>query len=1147
MLPYSQGDKNNNNVDDAEVIVAASPTSASPPIDSLESFVRDNSIMNQRVIFQTGGRKRRLSEVERQRAEWRWKRAFLGTFQTRGMSERRYVSEKIKTQNSTPNQPSTSRGSSAPEIAKAASFHPHYTLDRDDKVSASLKQMLHDPGKRDLDMQFIQAEEEEAVSTGVNDLQNIVQSAGSIDPFKVAGTYLFDTMHDLSVDHKVHEPFLTLHRRLNLPLARLFIFAVALLHCMVIFMECPPSVEWNTATAHAVQYKTRASVAAAISVLCIAIKLAHICLRLATKTKRLLFYKWDILLLLSLAVLAFEVVIAISKSENIICRVESVRMLRVLFIIDASTNVKSMVRNIIASVKNLRDAIGVTALILFFFLMGAILLFPTGTNEALVSFPSFHASFMSLLYLLLGSVNFPDVMLPGLIDGGHLTTFFFSMFVFAAVILSMNLFLAVVYETFKSNMQDEKAEMYRRRRESLFYCFKILDHSAIGRIDKASFLSALKQVKDMSHHDDLELDYLWGLVAETQQDDTIGPLEFFSLGDLLICDFEGDARKAAERQQFGYANAKSAFAWCVASPWDYYHFGGLRNIADWCLRKPKSNAKESDERKRRAKQFYAHRKDVERRAGISCWRAPIHRFFYGGIFPELRPVLIHPWFMSLIFWTIMASTINTVLLANMSFQQNNPEYDQVHVVEKLENIGYVEGLFVYVFCAEFTITMIAVGFYGYWKTAEYAFDGIIVLTTVAARIIEHIVTNNKTGGNTDDYAAAADVAILVRVLRLFRALRVFRILDNLKNLRKIFMTFGKFIPIFPRFFALFFIIFYLYGQVGISLFAGKLTDFEGTPMLKNTTYYTTGFYDTNNTFVRTYAAKINFNSVENAWVSCFMLLMLNNWNILADAGFVALDPENENPWNRYAVALYFLSFIFFAVLIGMNLVIATYLEIYAAHWDEKTYEEAEDKRIRRRISSQIQRKQHMRRKSSSEMVSKKKVKVKKWCARRHCDTEVTAFFGFAGRPCAVCFQSFCKKCCQYALEPRMCENKFATVWMTYQPILVCKDCHYDMLKEHNNKDLAGSSLFGPSFILKKDSPRNSRMGKESQPKNTVELIRMLADKKDRISVILNKDLMEQARERETRRFVRQVRRRSSTDDSSPRTSSPVISSNHEKV
>jgi len=145
-----------------------------------------------------------------------------------------------------------------------------------------------------------------------------------------------------------------------------------------------------------------------------------------------------------------------------------------------------------------------------------------------------------------------------------------------------------------------------------------------------------------------------------------------------------------------------------------------------------------------------------------------------------------------------------------------------------------------------------------------------------------------------------EAAVIVRVLRL----SVY--LDEIKTFRIIIETLKSLFTPFLSMASVMFSIFYIYAFFGMMFFGGKV-DFENEAIRNNDA--TPDIWALN-----------NFNDFPNSYLVLFELTIVNNWMVTAEM--------YEEVIGTKWVLIYFVSFYFIGVLVGMNILVCFAIDIY---------------------------------------------------------------------------------------------------------------------------------------------------------------------------------------------------------------------------
>lgn len=153
----------------------------------------------------------------------------------------------------------------------------------------------------------------------------------------------------------------------------------------------------------------------------------------------------------------------------------------------------------------------------------------------------------------------------------------------------------------------------------------------------------------------------------------------------------------------------------------------------------------------------------------------------------------------------------------------------------------------------------------------------------------------------------------VRIFRIFRVLRVARLLRGLKSMMNIIAVIQRSISSFIYLALLLFLFIFIFALLGMQVFGGEFPDVAGTN-------------------------RYNFDNFNNAFVTSFILLSVENWNTVLFYGF-------GSTVNPFLTSIYFISCIFIGNFMLLNLFLAILLDSFTAV-EEEDHETAEKKAAR---------------------------------------------------------------------------------------------------------------------------------------------------------------------------------------------------------
>jgi len=197
------------------------------------------------------------------------------------------------------------------------------------------------------------------------------------------------------------------------------------------------------------------------------------------------------------------------------------------------------------------------------------------------------------------------------------------------------------------------------------------------------------------------------------------------------------------------------------------------------------------------------------------------------------------------------------------------------------------------------LKLLALGWREYTRSLKNWLDAVVTLATFVVVIVVYVPNTVSD-------------ARFIRLTLLLRLLRLLRVLDNFSIVRFVSSTFLATLPEARKLGHMMFIVLYFFSVLGLELFGGKINTDPAQPelaLLANTTFAASDYYP------------MNFNDLASGFVTCFALLIVNNWYVLCD-GFVAV----TSPWAR----LYFVAFYAVGPLVCLNVVVAFCVEAFLA-------------------------------------------------------------------------------------------------------------------------------------------------------------------------------------------------------------------------
>ena len=103
-----------------------------------------------------------------------------------------------------------------------------------------------------------------------------------------------------------------------------------------------------------------------------------------------------------------------------------------------------------------------------------------GTTEGDVVLPTLHHRVINLLYLTLGAVNYPDVMLPSYIEQGSYYMIYFASFAVLYLFVFLSITFAVLYKFYTAAVDASREARQKALGDRLAIVYSIMDADESG-------------------------------------------------------------------------------------------------------------------------------------------------------------------------------------------------------------------------------------------------------------------------------------------------------------------------------------------------------------------------------------------------------------------------------------------------------------------------------------------------------------------------------------------------------------------------------------------------------------------------------------------------------------------------------------------
>jgi len=152
----------------------------------------------------------------------------------------------------------------------------------------------------------------------------------------------------------------------------------------------------------------------------------------------------------------------------------------------------------------------------------------------------------------------------------------------------------------------------------------------------------------------------------------------------------------------------------------------------------------------------------------------------------------------------------------------------------------------------------------------------------------------------------SQTALFSRVMTLSRMARSLRLFRYIVALRHLYTLLTRLLPTYLQLVTLLFLVSYIFATVGVQAFGGRI--WEGNDALKDSDFEKGQYW------------ALNFNDFASALMTLFVVMVVNNWYIIADGYYRVTG-------TKWACA-YFVIFFVIANLIVLDILVAMILECY---------------------------------------------------------------------------------------------------------------------------------------------------------------------------------------------------------------------------
>lgn len=270
----------------------------------------------------------------------------------------------------------------------------------------------------------------------------------------------------------------------------------------------------------------------------------------------------------------------------------------------------------------------------------------------------------------------------------------------------------------------------------------------------------------------------------------------------------------------------------------------------------------------------------------------------------------HSWFDHVVLTMVIVSSIFLAI--------ESPDVTDPYALSIFQNINY---FFLAFFAAEVLLKTFALGWLMYLCDMWNVFDLVVVVLMLA------------------DLTLASDLGY-VRVFRTTRVLRALKIMNKIDEIKHFIASLLDSWPELVSIGLGFTVFIFLWGVIGISLFAGKTRFCSGAATAGydrcfGVSQHPQNYFLVPNAWIlgggvdSPYQWSGSFDDIQSSVMALFEVSTLNNWGVIRAACVDATEKLSPPDFEHYPwYSLYFIAFVFIAVFYLLNIVISTLVNTY---------------------------------------------------------------------------------------------------------------------------------------------------------------------------------------------------------------------------
>ncbi|KHG26811.1 Two pore calcium channel 1 -like protein [Gossypium arboreum] len=398
------------------------------------------------------------------------------------------------------------------------------------------------------------------------------------------------------------------------------------------------------------------------------------------------------------------------------------------------------------------------------------------TQQGKLVFTSYGTTLYQMFVLFTTSNN-PDVWIPAY-KASRWYCLFFVLFVLIGVYFVTNLILAVVYDSFKSELAKQVSEMDRNRRSILCKAFNLIDDYNVGFLNKEQCIHLFE-----------ELNKYRSLPKITREEFELIFDELDDSHDFKVVHLEG----------------KEPDIWLMANK-DNIWIGKCKLVgASKDLEGPAINLDEFT--------------DLCNAIGLRFQKEDVPSLFerfqiYRSPFSEnLKAFVRGPKFGYIISFILILNLFAVIIETTLDIANNSGQ-------KVWQEVEFVFG---WIYVLEMALKVYSFGFENYWRDGQNRFDFLITWIIVIGETV--------TFASPDEFYFFSN-GEWIRYLLLARLLRLIRLLMHVRSYRAFVATFLTLIPSLMPYLGTIFCVLCIYCSIGVQIFGGIVN--AGNPALEAT-------------------------------------------------------------------------------------------------------------------------------------------------------------------------------------------------------------------------------------------------------------------------------------------------------------------------